>query len=68
MLYGTDFWAPLIDWFRNTLVTEGTISASDLDLFSVTDSAEEAVDTIFDFYEGVDPGALLHGADPTLDL
>ena len=68
VLYGSDFWGPLVDWFANTLVTEGTISAADLDLFSITDSAEEAVDTIFDFYEGADVSGMLDGADPTLDL
>jgi predicted Rossmann-fold nucleotide-binding protein len=41
----------LIDWFRNTLVTEGTISADDLELFQIIDSPREVVDAIFDYYE-----------------
>ena len=28
VLYGTAFWAPLVEWFRTTLVHDGTISAS----------------------------------------
>ncbi len=33
VLVGTKFWPPLVDWFRDTLVSAGTISAADLDLF-----------------------------------
>lgn len=47
------FWQGLIDWFRNTLVAEGVISAEDLDLFTVVDTADEVLDTIFRFYERV---------------
>ncbi len=45
------FWAPLIDWFKQTLVEEGTISASDLDLFQIIDEPDEVVEAIFNFYE-----------------
>lgn len=46
-----EFWEPLIDWFKNTLVKEGTISAKDLDLFQIIDDPTEVVETIFSFYE-----------------
>lgn len=36
-LIGTDYWAGLVDWFRNTLITEGAIAPDDLDLFKVID-------------------------------
>lgn len=45
------FWKDLIAWFKNTLVTEGVISAEDLNLFSIADTADEVIDTIFNFYE-----------------
>ena len=46
MLLGVDFWAPLTDWIRGTLAEEGMISASDPDLFLVTDSVSETVEYI----------------------
>ena len=41
----------MIDWFREKLVAENVISANDLELFSVVDSAEEVIETIFRYYE-----------------
>lgn len=52
VLVGTQFWAPLVDWFRDTLVTAGTISAEDMDLFLILDKPEQVVDAIFSHYEG----------------
>jgi predicted Rossmann-fold nucleotide-binding protein len=52
ILVGTEFWAPLVDWFRDTLVTAGTISIEDLDLFLILDKPEQVVDAIFSHYEG----------------
>jgi len=46
ILMGSDFWAGLVDWLKTTLVKQKTISASDLDLFSVVDTPEEAVSLI----------------------
>ena len=43
VLMGTEFWQPLMEVLRGTLLREGTISAADLDFIQVTDSAEEAV-------------------------
>ena len=37
------FWAGLIDWFKQTLVTEKMISPEDMDLIKLVDTAEEAV-------------------------
>ncbi len=51
ILVGTRFWSGLIDWFRDTLVPEGTISEADLELFQVIDQPQEVVDAIFDYYE-----------------
>lgn len=46
VLVGSEFWSPLIDWIKGTLVEYGTISAADADLFEVVDTAEEAIDAI----------------------
>ena len=45
------FWRGLVDWFKNTLVTEKVISADDLDLIKIINSPEEVVCAIFDHYE-----------------
>lgn len=46
VLFDTDYWGGLVDWMRNVMLAEGKISPEDMDLFIVTDSAEEAVDYI----------------------
>ena len=53
------FWIGLIDWFKNTLVTEGTISADDMHLIKLIDGPEDVVCAIFDHYEqqGFEPSA-----------
>lgn len=45
------FWEGLVDWFKATLIKEGTISPEDLNLFTIADNADDVVDTIFSFYE-----------------
>jgi len=47
------FWSGLIEWFRERLVAEGMVSPEDLELFTLADTAEEVLDTIFAFYERV---------------
>ncbi len=51
ILMESSFWEGMLDWFRNTLVKEGVISASDLDLIQVIDEPEKVVEAIFDFYD-----------------
>jgi len=41
VLMGVEFWTPLLDFMRGTLIKEGTIGPEDVD-FLVTDSPEEA--------------------------
>jgi len=43
---GKAFWSPLIDWFKNTLLEQGMISADDMDLFYLADNADEACEYI----------------------
>jgi uncharacterized protein (TIGR00730 family) len=50
VLVGKKFWAGMIDWIKEVLVDEKMISPEDLDLFSMVDTPEEAVQVIDDFY------------------
>lgn len=43
ILVGSDFWGGLIDWMKGVLLKEKTIAESDLDIFQIVDSPEEAV-------------------------
>ena len=42
VLMGVEFWKPLLDFMRGTLVKDGTIDPGDVDNFFVTDSPEDA--------------------------
>ncbi len=50
VLVGKKFWSGMVDWIKNALLEEKNISAADLDLFKVVDSADEAIKIINDFY------------------
>ena len=46
VLLGRDFWQPLVDYWRETMLATGTIDRDDIDLFTLTDSVDEAVEKI----------------------
>ena len=46
VLYGTEYWTPLIDWVKGTVLGGGYISEGDLDLVTVTDDIDEAVEAM----------------------
>ena len=48
VLIGAEFWRPLLDFMRGTLVKQGTIDERDVERFLVTDSPREAVEAITD--------------------
>jgi hypothetical protein len=50
VLFGTTYWSGLFDWIQNVQLKEGYISASDLSLFKITDSSDEALAFIDDFF------------------
>ncbi len=51
VLVGHSYWDGLIEWIKNTMLHgEHNINAEDMNLFSVVDTAEEAVRIIDDFY------------------
>ncbi|MFK4295157.1 uncharacterized protein (TIGR00730 family) [Arthrobacter sp. GAS37] len=43
VLLGVDFWSPMIEWIKGTLVAEGMVSAKDLDLIQLVDDPADAV-------------------------
>ncbi|WP_166133342.1 LOG family protein [Nocardioides ochotonae] len=43
ILLGTDYWTGLVAWLRDTVLAEGKIQQSDLDMLLITDDVEEAV-------------------------
>jgi uncharacterized protein (TIGR00730 family) len=53
VLVGRSFWSGLLDWMRGTLLEQyGAIGASDFDIFTVTDSVEEAVQVVWEAHIG----------------
>ena len=50
VLLGTAYWSGLFDWIQNVQLKEGYISASDLSLFKMTESSDEALVFIDDFF------------------
>lgn len=46
ILLGTEFWSGLIEWIKSTLVAQGKVSPSDLELIHCTDSVDEAVQIV----------------------
>lgn len=51
ILVHAPFWQGMLDWFRETLVAEGTISPEDLELFVVLDEPQDVLRAIFRYYE-----------------
>lgn len=46
VLLGVDFWTPMLEWIRGTLIEQGTVSEKDLDLLHLTDDPAEAIEFI----------------------
>lgn len=46
ILMDSRFWKGLLEWFKKTLIEEKTIKESDLDIFTVVDTPEDAVSII----------------------
>ncbi|MFA6046305.1 MAG: TIGR00730 family Rossman fold protein [Phycisphaerales bacterium] len=56
VLMGVDFWSPLIDFLKQRMLEAGTIGQKDLDLITLTDSPDDAV-------EHIKRGVALHQTD-----
>jgi len=46
IMVDSEYWAPLVEFFKNTMIERGTISPEDLDLFRLVDEPEEVVKEI----------------------
>jgi hypothetical protein len=52
VLVGKEYWGGLIEWIKKVMLEEEhNISASDMQMFSLVDTAEEAYNYIDDFYK-----------------
>jgi uncharacterized protein (TIGR00730 family) len=51
VLFGSEHWAKMLDWLRDDLLDDHLISQQDVELLSLTDDAEEAVELIVSRYE-----------------
>ncbi|MDF3076505.1 MAG: family Rossman fold protein [Sphingobacteriaceae bacterium] len=51
VLVGSEYWKGLLDWVKSTMVENKTISPEDLNLYRLVDTAEEATEHIFRFYD-----------------
>ncbi|MFT4024515.1 MAG: TIGR00730 family Rossman fold protein [Flavihumibacter sp.] len=50
ILVGSTYWKGLMDWLKTTMLTEEYITAVDLDLLKVVDSADEVAEELLQFY------------------
>ncbi len=50
VLVSREYWQGLIEWIKNKMLAEMNISSSDLDIFSLVDTADEAVEIIEKYY------------------
>lgn len=51
VLVGSDYWTGLVEWIKQTMLAkEHNVNESDLQLFHIVDTADEAVKIINDFY------------------
>ena len=50
IMVGKEYWEPLNDWFKNSLLKEGMVSEEDFKIFHIVDTVEEAVAIIEEFY------------------
>jgi uncharacterized protein (TIGR00730 family) len=51
ILVGRNYWSGLIEWIKTEMLNEQhTISSEDMDLFTLVDSSDEAVESIVKFY------------------
>jgi len=56
VLVGTKYWKGLLEWLEQTVLEDGKISPSDLNIFSITDSPKEAVAIVKRFYKKTEHG------------
>jgi uncharacterized protein (TIGR00730 family) len=56
VLMGSEYWKGLMEWLKKHALSEGMISKSDLELFSITDDPRHAVGIVKRFYRKEEHG------------
>ena len=51
VLFNRDYWAPMLDWIRSTMLEAGLVAPADLELLHTTDDPAEAVDYVVSRYD-----------------
>jgi uncharacterized protein (TIGR00730 family) len=44
VLFGTEFWTPMMTWISETVLADGKISPPDVDLFTLTDDVDHVLE------------------------
>ena len=68
ILVCSEFWGPMIDWFKDRLVGEGMVDAEDINLIQLIDEPEKVVEAIFKHYEARPFGPLPNEHEMLLNL
>ena len=55
ILFGRKYWKGLLDWMATTMGKGNYISPGDLDLVTITDDPQEAINIILDYERRVGP-------------
>jgi uncharacterized protein (TIGR00730 family) len=55
ILYGRNYWSGLLKWIKSTLDKNKFISPGDMDLLTLVDEPQEAVDIVLDYMRRVGP-------------
>src|SRR5437588_718275 len=55
ILFGRNYWKGLLQWLKSALEKKKFVSPGDLDLATVTDDVQEAIDLIVDYQRRVSP-------------
>jgi predicted Rossmann-fold nucleotide-binding protein len=55
ILYGREYWSGLLKWIKSTLDKNGFISPGDMELVSLVDEPQAAVDIVLDYLRRVGP-------------
>jgi uncharacterized protein (TIGR00730 family) len=55
ILFGRHYWSGLLRWMKKVLEKESFVSPGDTELFTLTDSPEEALELILDYVRRVGP-------------
>jgi uncharacterized protein (TIGR00730 family) len=51
VLFDSDYWEEMLTWVREEALADGLVSPGDLDLLTVTDDSEEAVERVVSMVE-----------------